>query len=63
MFRLQVEGVAGNDANIYAATLSLRDRRDLAPRRARVRRPRADRAGRTARITELRSVVPADAGG
>ena len=45
VFRLQVEGVAGDDANLYAVTLSLRDRRNLAPRRARDRRSRADRAG------------------
>ena len=31
VFRLQVEGVSGNDANLYAATLSLRERRNLAP--------------------------------
>ncbi len=31
IFRLQVEGTAGDDANLYALTLSLRDRRNLAP--------------------------------
>jgi large repetitive protein len=30
VFRLQVEGTAGNDANLYSVTLSLRDRRNLA---------------------------------
>ena len=44
VFRLLVEGLAGNDANLYAATLSLRDRRNLAPGRARGLRLLADRA-------------------
>ena len=62
MFRLLVEGLAGNDANLYAATLSLRDRRNLAPDGLEVfafsptvRMPDDDS------ITELRFVVPQDA--
>ena len=62
VFRLQVEGLAGNDANLYAATLSLRDRRNLAPDGLEivafaptVRVPDDDS------ITELRFVVPEDA--
>lgn len=31
VFRLEASGLAGNDSNVFAATLSLRDRRDLAP--------------------------------
>ncbi len=59
VFRLLVEGLAGNDANLYAATLSLRDRRNLAPDGLEVfafsptvRMPDDDS------ITELRFVVP-----
>ena len=32
IFRLQVEGVSGDDANLYGATLSLRDRRPIEDR-------------------------------
>ena len=31
VFRLQVEAMTGNDGNLYTVTLSLRDRRNLAP--------------------------------
>jgi PKD repeat protein len=31
VFRLLIEGLTGDDANLYGATLSLRDRRNLAP--------------------------------
>jgi PKD repeat protein len=62
VFRLLVEGLAGNDANLYAATLSLRDRRNLAPDGLEifafaptVRVPDDDS------VTELRFVVPAEA--
>ncbi|MGH6921764.1 MAG: PKD domain-containing protein, partial [Geminicoccaceae bacterium] len=59
VFRLLVEGLAGNDANLYAATLSLRDRRNLTPDGLEVfafsptvRVPDDDS------LTELRFVVP-----
>jgi PKD repeat protein len=62
IFRLQVEGTAGDDANLYSVTLSLRDRRNLAPDRLEiidfkptVRVPDAQH------VTELRFMVPADA--
>ena len=63
IFRLQVEGVAGDDANLYGVTLSLRDRRNLAPAGSRDRRFRADRRGcRTRRGSpSCASAVPADA--
>jgi PKD repeat protein len=61
-FRLLVEGLSGNDANLFSATLSLRDRRNLAPEGLEifafsptVRVPDEDS------LTELRFVVPADA--
>jgi PKD repeat protein len=62
VFRLLVEGLTGDDANLYAATLSLRDRRNLAPEGLEVfafaptvRVPDDDS------VTELRFVVPPDA--
>ena len=62
VFRLLVEGLAGDDANLYAATLSLRDRRNLAPDGLEVvafaptvRMPDDES------ITELRFMVPPDA--
>ena len=62
VFRLQVEGVAGDDANLYAVTLSLRDRRNLAPQDLEIVdfAPTA-RVPDETRITELRFPVPADA--
>jgi len=61
-FRLQVEGVAGDDANLYAVTLSLRDRRNLAPQDlAIVDFAPTARVPDEIRVTELRFLVPADA--
>jgi large repetitive protein len=61
IFRLQVEGVAGDDANLYGATLSLRDRRNLAPQGLEIVdfAPTARVPDKT-RMTELRFQVPAD---
>ena len=62
VFRLVVEGMTGNDANLYGATLSLRDRRNLAPDGLEifafaptVRMPDDES------VTEMRFTVPADA--
>ncbi|MGH6902862.1 MAG: PKD domain-containing protein [Geminicoccaceae bacterium] len=62
IFRLQVEGAAGDDANLYDVTLSLRERRNLPPDGLEVfsfapslRVPDEDL------ITELRFLVPEDA--
>jgi large repetitive protein len=62
IFRLQVEGVAGDDADLYGVTLSLRDRRNLAPQDLEIAdfAPTA-RVPDKARVTELRFRVPADA--
>ncbi|MGH6943552.1 MAG: hypothetical protein ACREH6_04955, partial [Geminicoccaceae bacterium] len=61
-FRLLIQGTAGDDANLYSVTLSLRDRRNLAPDDLEifsfaptVRVPN-DRT-----ITELRFTAPPDA--
>src|SRR5690606_35931875 len=62
VFRLQVEGTTGDDANLYEVALSLREHRNLAPAGLEifsfaptVRVPDEDR------ITELRFAVPEDA--
>ena len=62
VFRLQVEGTAGNDANLYSVTLSLRDRRNLAPDGLEIvdLRPTV-RVPDSQHVTELRFEVPADA--
>ena len=61
-FRLQVDGTAGDDANLYEVTLSLREHRNLPPEGLEivsfaptVRVPDEDL------VTELRFVVPEDA--
>ena len=61
-FRLQVDGTAGDDANLYEVTLSLREHRNLPPEGLEIfsfaptlRVPDEDL------ITELRFVVPEDA--
>ena len=62
VFRLQVEGASGNDANLYAATLSLRERRNLAPDGLEIAglAPTV-RVPDIRHLTELRFVVPGDA--
>lgn len=62
VFRLLVEGLGGDDANVYMPTLSLRDRRNLPPEGVEivsfiptVRIPDDEQ------VTELRFEVPADA--
>ncbi len=62
IFRLQVDGTEGDDANLYEVTLSLREHRNLSPDGLEIfsfapslRVPDEDR------ITELRFLVPADA--
>ncbi|HEX3208144.1 MAG TPA: PKD domain-containing protein, partial [Geminicoccaceae bacterium] len=62
VFRLQVETTTGNDGNLYSVTVSLRDRRNLAPDGLEivdlaptVREPDGQH------VTELRFAVPADA--
>lgn len=62
VFRLQVEGTAGDDANLYDVTLSLRERRNLPPDGLEIfsftptlRVPDEDQ------ITELRFLMPEDA--
>ena len=62
IFRLQVDGTAGDDANLYEVTLSLREHRNLPPDGLEIfsfaptlRVPDEDR------ITELRFLVPEDA--
>ncbi len=62
VFRLQVEGVAGDDANLYSVTLSLRDRRNLAPDGLEmVDLAPTVRVPDPQHVTELRFQVPADA--
>ena len=55
--------MAGDDANLYGVTLSLRDRRNLAPAGSRDRSISRRPCGcpDETRITELRFLVPADA--
>jgi PKD repeat protein len=62
VFRLQVEGTAGDDANLYSVTLSLRDRRNLAPDGLEIvdLKPTL-RVPDNQHVTELRFEVPADA--
>ncbi len=62
LFRLLVEGLSGNDGNLFSVALSLRDRRNLIPQGLEifglaptVRVPSDDV------VTELRFVVPPDA--
>ncbi len=62
IFRLQVEGTAGDDANLYAVTLSLRDRRNLDPDGLEiVDLAPTVRVPDGQHVTELRFAVPADA--
>jgi PKD repeat protein len=62
VFRLEAIGVAGNDGNVFAATLSLRDRRDVPPTGLNVldHAPTV-RIPDQRRTTELAFDVPGDA--
>ncbi|HET6519196.1 MAG TPA: PKD domain-containing protein, partial [Geminicoccaceae bacterium] len=61
-FRLLVEGTAGDDANLYSVTLSLRDRRNLPPEGLEVFSfvPTV-RVPTSRSMTELRFLVPPEA--
>jgi PKD repeat protein len=62
VFRLQIEGMAGDDANLYDVTVSLREHRNLAPDGLEISdfAPTA-RSPDSERLTELRFRVPDDA--
>ena len=62
LFRLQVDGTAGDDANLYQVTLSLREHRNLPPDGVEIFSFAPTlRAPDEEVVTELRFVVPEDA--
>ncbi|MEK0086023.1 PKD domain-containing protein [Benzoatithermus flavus] len=62
VFRLEVDGIAGNDANLFTPTLSLRDRRNVAPAGLEILdRAPTIRIPDDRRVIEVRFAVPADA--
>ena len=61
-FRLQIDGTEGDDANLYEATMSLREHRNLAPDGLEIFSFAPSlRVPDEAQITELRFLVPEDA--
>ena len=62
VFRLEVTGLSGNDGNLFAATLSTRDRRDARPDGLEITDyvPTVRIPDKT-RATEVSFAVPADA--
>jgi PKD repeat protein len=62
VFLLVVDGLSGDDANLYAVTLSLRDRRNLEPEGLEILAEQPTvRVPDKRTVTELQFTVPADA--